>query len=552
MKKEQCDGMIYRTAVYLRLSREDGDLLLQGRDQSGSIRSQREQILSYMETEEDLELFDIYADDGYSGMDFDRPEFLRMMEDIRKERVNCVIVRDLSRLGRDYIEVGKLLQRIFPAFSVRFVALADHYDSQNAAEEEQTLLLPVRSFVNDAYCRDISCKVRSQQKIRRMQGDFIGAFCPYGYRKDENDRHRLVPDAVPAFVVQKIFHWKLSGCSNGAIARLLNELGILSPAEYKWKQGQHFACGFASGRQAKWSAAAVKRILVNEVYLGNMIQGKEEKLSYKLKAIRKKPKEEWICVRQTHKPLIREEDFRLASQLLHVKLHAEKGGCQAYKYSGILFCGDCGRPMIRRLIRGKKETGTAYICAGANRQEGCRRHRIRETELDALLIRQVCRYDAFLQQMTEELCRCDNDALEEEVQFWKKQMAESGRQNWKMREQKRTVIRDMRQGKLSTQQAEQFLERLQEAEQQNEQIHKRQQVWCKRLEKERDQTRQRLDSWKKTGWKPAADRLFLLAFVKRIEVREGRELMVIFYGKETEWNGTKTDAGKPDGKQTGK
>ena len=199
----------------------------------------------------------IYVDDGYSGTSFERPGFRRMMEDVYAGLVDCIIVKDLSRFGREYIEAGRLIQKIFPALNVRFIAVTDRYDSLTADYNERALVLPVKNFVNDAYCRDISDKVKSHQKIKRENGKFIGAFAVYGYQKDPEDRNHLVPDGYAAGVVRSIFGWRLGGMSATAIAEKLNILGVLSPMEYKRAQGGHYSSGFAAGIQAEIGRAHV-------------------------------------------------------------------------------------------------------------------------------------------------------------------------------------------------------------------------------------------------------------------------------------------------------
>ena len=217
-----------------------------------------------------------------------------------KWKKDCVIVKDLSRLGRDYIETGRLIYKTFPVFSVRFIALNDNFDSLTANFNEKTLVLPVKNFINDAYCSDISQRVRSHQQIKREKGDFIGAFAVYGYRKNPANINQLLVDKYASQIVRKIFAWKIAGVSNLAIAKKLNEMGILSPMEYKKSQGENFSTGFITHIKAKWSAVAVKRILTNEMYIGIMVQGKNKKVSYKVKRVEEKPREEWVRVENTH------------------------------------------------------------------------------------------------------------------------------------------------------------------------------------------------------------------------------------------------------------
>lgn len=371
----------YRAAAYLRLSREDEDMDEGVKDESSSIATQRELICSFIGEQEDMELADIYVDDGYSGASFDRPDFKRMMADIEAGRVNCVIVKDLSRFGRDYIEAGRLIQRTFPAFSVRFISLADHYDSLTADRNTTSLVIPVKNFINDSYCRDISCKVKSHQHIKRRQGKFIGAFAPYGYRKDEEDRNRLVFDEYAAGVVRAVFSWRLEGMSCLAIARRLNALGILSPFEYKKSHGENYATGFQTRAVSEWSQAAVKRILTNEVYTGTLVQGKREKLSYKGKQTAKRPSAEWVRAEGTHAGIVSREDYERVQRLLQVPVRAGRGMEGAHRFSGLLFCGDCREPLLRRRRSRRGEERISYICPRRNRGEGCTRHRIEEGEL---------------------------------------------------------------------------------------------------------------------------------------------------------------------------
>lgn len=375
----------YNVAIYLRLSRDDEDID-GSKTESNSISSQRDMIRGFIRKQDDMEIYDIYVDDGYSGANFDRPEFKRMMKDIEAGNVDCVIVKDLSRLGRDYIEAGRLIQKTFPAFSVRFIALTDHFDSLTADYNETSLVVPVKNFVNDSYSRDISGKVRSHQKIKRENGDFIGAFAVYGYKKCEDNRNQLVPDDYAADIVRKIFAWKIEGYSNLAIANRLDGLGILSPMEYKKMQGEKFQTGFVTGVKAKWSAVAVKRILSNENYIGTLVQGKEEKVNYKVKKSVKKPEEEWTKVQDAQEAIVSKEDFEIVQDLLMIDTRAGGGDEKAHIYAGLLFCGDCMEPMIRRVNRYKGKETVSFICSTKNKSGECTRHTISEETLNHLVL----------------------------------------------------------------------------------------------------------------------------------------------------------------------
>ncbi len=322
-----------------------------------------------------------------------------MIRDIEAGRVNCVIVKDLSRFGRDYIESGRYIQKIFPALSVRFIAVTDYYDSFQANVSESGIVLPVKNFINDSYCRDISMKVKSQFEVKRKNGECIAPFAPYGYQKAGNDKNRLVPDEYAAGIVRMIFAWKIEGMAVSAIAEKLNGLGILSPKEYKKSTGTGYKGGFPGAVKSQWSSAAVKRILTNELYLGHMVQGKREKINYKLKKSVDKPREEWIKVENTHEAVISEEQFQIVRNLLKTDGRISPVTKENSIFAGILFCGDCGEQMIRRVNRYKDTRRIYYICSTKNRGEGCSRHSIPEEQLKRLVSETTLRYaNCFLEE----------------------------------------------------------------------------------------------------------------------------------------------------------
>ena len=397
MKQNQCEKTItYDAALYLRLSKDDEDIDGNAKIESNCIGSQRELLRNYVKEQSDIQIFDIYVDDGYSGSNFDRPEFKRMTKDIEEGKVNCVIVKDLSRFGREYIEAGRFIQKIYPALNVRFIAITDSYDSKTADMTDSSLVIPIKNFVNDSYCRDISGKVRSHQQIKRENGDFIGAFAPYGYCKDPEDKNHLVIDAYAADIVRKIFAWKIEGLSLGAIAKKLNTLCILCPKEYKQSQGVNYASGFQCQDAPKWSAVQVKRILTNEVYIGNMVQGKQERVSYKVKKRLEKPKEEWSRVEHTHVGIIKESDYSAVQRLLQYDGRASKTSEGANFFAGFLFCGDCEAPMIRRVNKYKGNEKAFYICQTKNKGGDCSRHNIPEETLKSIVLKEIQAYTSCL------------------------------------------------------------------------------------------------------------------------------------------------------------
>lgn len=407
---------LYFAAVYLRLSRDD-IILKNGnkeernnKTESNSICFQRELAYSFIKNNKNMKLFDTYIDDGYSGVDFDRPAFKRMINDIKAGLVNCVIVKDLSRFGRDYIETGRFIQKIFPALNVRFIAINDCFDTLTADFNETSVVLPVKNFVNDSYCRDISWKVKSHQKVKRENGEFIGAFAVYGYKKDKKNKNLLVVDEYAAKVVQNIFAWKLEGYSFRAIADKLNSQGILSPMEYKKSKGENFQTGFYTKNITKWSAMAVKRILINEVYTGNLVQGKSEKINYKIKKSFVKPECEWIRVENTHEAIICMEDFINVKKLLSTDSRAIQGQKNTHIFSGLLFCGDCMETMTRRVNQYREKKTIYFICQKNNKGQGCSRHSIKEEQLQIII-------DECLK--VQALIMVDKDNVLDAIKEWK-------------------------------------------------------------------------------------------------------------------------------------
>ncbi len=248
----------WNTCGYVRLSCEDGDRL-----ESNSVTGQKNLIRDYLSRHPHLIERGMKVDDGFSGSDFERPAFREMLEEVRAGRIDCIVVKDLSRFGRNYLEAGEYIERIFPFLGVRFIAINDNYDSEHKSGEMDCLLIPFKNLINEAYCRDISIKIRSQLAVKRKRGDFVGSFAVYGYRKDSENKNRLAVDAFAAEVVRDIFRQKLAGVSAGDIADGLNEEGVLPPMAYKKSQGLNYATPFRGGGSPSWNASAVLRILKN-------------------------------------------------------------------------------------------------------------------------------------------------------------------------------------------------------------------------------------------------------------------------------------------------
>ncbi len=372
----------YLCGGYLRLSKEDGDVAGSETLQSNSIENQKEYIEDYIHSKPEIKIVDFYVDDGYSGVNFDRPDFQRMLQDIKNKKIDCVIVKDLSRLGRNYIEVGKYIERLFPLLGVRFIAINDNFDSADDTAASNNIIIPFKNLINDAYCRDISIKIRSHLEVKRKRGEFIGAFPVYGYMRGE-DKNKLIVDPCAAEIVKEIFAMKMEGMSQQAIADELNRLGVLSPAEYKKEQGSGYKTVFQTHSRAKWTAVAVLRVLTNEVYMGTLIQGKESTPNYKVRVREKKPKEEWIRVENAHEAIISRTDFELISDILQKDTRVSTGKSAVSVYSGYLVCADCGCSMVRKKVRSGSLEYVYYVCSGNKKDKDiCSSHRISENTLN--------------------------------------------------------------------------------------------------------------------------------------------------------------------------
>lgn len=392
----------YRAGIYLRLSKEDGDKI-----ESNSVQTQRALIHSFVRKQNDILVVSEKIDDGFSGVTFDRPAFQELLEEIKSGAVNCVIVKDLSRFGRNYIEAGKYIEQIFPFLGVRFIAINDNIDTAKENGYTNSIVVPFKNLLNDAYSRDISIKVRSQLEIRQKRGDFVGAFPVYGYIRAQDDKHKLKIDENAAEIIRKIFAMRMDGFNNLYIADYLNRLGIPSPMEYKTLKEEGFFTSFKQNPKAKWSPMAVDRLLKNEMYTGNMIQGKETTLNYKAKKRMRKSRADWIKVENTHDAVIPKEDFEIVQQIMGNDTRTAPQREGLYLLSGMLRCGGCGSSMVRKIVRARGTTYTYYICSkNKENKNECSSHRIREDAVLEAVSVLLQRHSAICNQFQGESSEC--------------------------------------------------------------------------------------------------------------------------------------------------
>ena len=525
----------FLVAVYLRLSIADGDLGKEGKDESNSIENQRQLIKGYMSGQPSLQFVKEYVDDGYSGSNFERPGFIKMMEDVRRGRINCIIVKDLSRFGRNYIEVGRYLERQFPAKGIRFIAINDQYD--NAKEnngDANEIIVPFKNLINDAYCRDISIKVRSQLDVKRKNGKFIGSFAAYGYLKDPGDKNHLIIDEYAAKIVRLVYELKLNGFSAMSIAEKLNGMAVLPPMEYKRMSGLNYNSGFRTSSEQKWGAKSVIRILENELYTGVMVQGKNRKINYKVKESRPVSAEQWIRVVNTHEPIISANIFERVQEIMRLDTRTAPAEESVYLLSGLVRCGDCGQNMIRRSTTKNGKTYYYLHCSSYRNGEGCTSHIISENKLIESVIEAVKAQLGILLE-AENILRSVGEVQKEQygVKALNTQLIELEKEYERYCDLKERLYRDMTEGVIDR---EEYAEYNQRFSAKTEEIKKSQKLLEEkkvRLMSTDIRLRPWLEDFKRIGKLETLGRKELVLLINRVVVF-GKDNIVVHLNYEDE------------------
>ena len=415
---------IWKVAIYIRISNNDGD------DESESVANQREIIKKYIDNLDDGEyiIVDEYIDDGISGTtDEKRTAFQRMLKDIQAGKVNCVIVKDLARSFRNYSDQGYYLDDWFPRYNVRFISLYhqpldtfhDHYNIRN-------IMIPIQGIINENYSAELSVKVRIAKEAQRKRGEYTGNCGVYGYIRNPENIHQLIIEPEAACVVKTIFEQFVNGMNRTAIARYLNENGILCPSEYRKKKlNLNYRPYFAErSSMPLWSTTTVTAILKNQMYCGDMVQGRQHSKSYKINKMEMLPEEEWVIVEKTHEPIIPRETFELTQNLLDKSYKPKRREKYEQLYSGLIYCGDCGKAMFRSGTRTKQ--GQYYACNTHRVQSKtiCTKHYITERQLNEVVLKAiqqrvylVCEYERILnaadkQIEVQPICRVESTVIE--------------------------------------------------------------------------------------------------------------------------------------------
>lgn len=327
MKKQQH----YKAALYCRLSVDDGNF-------GGSVSIETQKILleQYCKDHKITD-YKFYCDDGCSGTNFDRPSFKKMLSDIDEGKINLVIVKDLSRFGRNYVEAGMYVQR-FTDSNIRFIAADDNYDSLVNSDD---LLFPIKNVVNEMYARDVSKKTKAAKKAKARDGQFIGSKAPFGYKIYPNDRHHLIVDEPAAQVVKRIFRLASEGVGYNKMAKIFREEKVLTPIAYFNLNNPDYFKSDYWRKEFDWHVTSIRAILNNEVYLGKLVYGKQRNKSMKSKEKVRNPKEDWIVVENCHEPIITQELWDTVHKILNAKHRPAKAG-EVQMFAGLLYCSDCG------------------------------------------------------------------------------------------------------------------------------------------------------------------------------------------------------------------
>lgn len=368
--KNQILKKIYRVVLYLRLSSEDGDSR-----ESDSISNQRILTRGYLDGKSEFVIVREFVDDGFTGTNFDRPDFQEMMRYLEEGKADCIVCKDLSRFGRDFSGVLQYVERILPQMGIRLILVNDNYDSNFPNHDFITLRM--KSLINDIYPADTSRSVRANLLAKMTDGQCVAAFAFYGYMKSPEDKHKLVIDPVAGAVVQDIYHLKLKGYSFSGIAEILNLRGILPPLAYKQLYlGQNLKTGFQTKGKSRWEATMVRRILMDERYTGVLLQGRTTTPNHKVKRIIHKPEDEWVRVENAFEGLIDKYTFMVVANLLERDTRKSAGGMALL--SGLVECGDCHQNMVRKSPDGRNYY---YVCSTSLYEKECTSHSISEKRL---------------------------------------------------------------------------------------------------------------------------------------------------------------------------
>lgn len=513
---------ILRVAVYLRLSAEDGDKV-----ESNSISNQRTLIHGYLKDHKEFSIVKEFIDDGYSGTNFERPGFQNMMQMLENGGADCVIVKDLSRLGRDFSGVLRYVERIFPQLGIRFIAINDGYD--NAETKEQLLAVRMKSLVNDIYPADTSRSVRANLLAKMRNGECVSPFTVYGYIKSPENKNLLIPDPYAGEIVKDIFRWALEGYNRSDIADKLESLGVLTPLEYKKSTGSKFNTGFQKKAKCVWSSVMVKRILTNIIYTGTLAQGKRTTPNHKVKTIIHKPKEEWVYFDNAHEALIDKHTFEVVQHLIGRDMRKSPRK-RIFSLSGLVQCAECKENMI---ITSPDKEHFYYICSTYQSREGCKPHRINAEKLKETVEKAVLYQISLLAEMQDVMQYVGQLSFPEETILKADRKLEKLDAEYKKLMQIKAKLYISYTDNVITK--EEYLEYKAEYDRQSQQIQDaiiRQKEETKKLFSKMQEKQQWIDEFLKYQDCRQMDRKMLVMLVKDIFIHTKKEIEIVFWFRD--------------------
>ena len=372
----------WKVALYMRISEQETD------SEKNSIHNQIE-ILKSLAFKKDLRISKKYIDNGITGGNFDRPAFNDMIQDIQEGRINCVMVKDLSRFGREHIDANYFIEKLFPRFGVRIITSIEGFDSFENKNRMNGMEVPLINLFNDQYLQQVSTSTKASLKVKMKEGKFIGTKEPYGYLRSKEDKHRLVVDHSVSEHVKNIFKWYIQGASLAGIAKRLNALNIDSPSVWRAKLYKRDA------KTRNWQSNYIMTILKNEVYIGDMVQGKTTSPSRKVRTRIDVPKDQWVVVKNTHEPIINRKDFFIVQELLKIK--AKPKGThlsvnQTSIFAGMVYCDECGKRLKRKIKRDARPPyDMRYLCSTylALGKKMCSSHYILEKDIEFSVAQEI-------------------------------------------------------------------------------------------------------------------------------------------------------------------
>lgn len=399
---------LVQAAVYLRLSVKDN-----GKDDCDSIENQEMIVRNYLKNKPDIAIAKVFVENGHTGTVFDRPVFNSMMEAVESGIYNCVVVKDLSRFGRNALDATDYITNKFPEMGIRFISVRDNYDSELDTDGKDQMYIMIDNFINELYSKDISRKSCTVLRSKRKQGLYIGGYAPYGYKKSEDDKYVLEIDEEAAAVVRKIFEWRAEGQGYSEIYNRLNKMHIPSPTYYKYLKGIYSNYS-RTGKQYPWSKHVLFDMLRNQTYIGDVVQGKQLAGLYQNQKLQPVGKDKWIIVEGKHEPIISKELFEAVQRVNETKQAEYEKNANKYNlpkvenvYTGYVFCGDCGfaMKMVRSLSTKKDKAYYNYKCGNYHMhgKDYCTPKKLRKVDLDAAVLETIKLHIALFVDMREEL-----------------------------------------------------------------------------------------------------------------------------------------------------